>query len=390
MAPGHQLVRVQRAGRRLRRGGGRLQQAGRRAATRSTTSGCPPTPTSSASCSSGAWPPRTTSIDLIGMDVIWTAEFAEAGWIQPVGGRRPRGGRGGTSSPGPLKTVRVPGQGLGDPVHQQHPAALVPQGPGRQAARGTWDEMIDEAGQGGQGRSRSRRASTRASPSGSTRWSPGAGGQIVDQNGDVTGGRQRQAGRGDREQARHLQGGAAGLSTNAEDQARQGFESGPLRLPGQLPVHLPERGRGRRGLPEEDRLGALPADGRGRAEPAAARRHQHRGVAPTRSKPDLAFEAAACLAQREAPGVAAEKGGLPPTTESRLRRRRRCKKAYPVRGPAARVDRGGRAAPGDARLQRHLARDPEDLPPAGRASTRTTSRSKLQDRIEKAAEGKIF
>ena len=29
------------------------------------------------------------SIDIIGMDVIWTAEFANAGWLLPVGGRSP-------------------------------------------------------------------------------------------------------------------------------------------------------------------------------------------------------------------------------------------------------------------------------------------------------------
>ena len=32
-----------------------------------------------------------SSIDLIGMDVIWTAEFAEAGWILPWDGRTAAG-----------------------------------------------------------------------------------------------------------------------------------------------------------------------------------------------------------------------------------------------------------------------------------------------------------
>ena len=31
-----------------------------------------------------------SDIDLIGMDVIWTAEFAEAGWILPVPEERRR------------------------------------------------------------------------------------------------------------------------------------------------------------------------------------------------------------------------------------------------------------------------------------------------------------
>ena len=45
------------------------------------------------------------SIDLIGMDVIWTAEFAEAGWILPWEGERRRGGRPKDKLEGPLKTV---------------------------------------------------------------------------------------------------------------------------------------------------------------------------------------------------------------------------------------------------------------------------------------------
>ena len=65
---------------------------------------------------------------------------------------------------GPLKTVRVQGQGLGDPVHQQHAAALVPQGPRVDAPPEdfTWDQMIDDAVRRTARRSRSRRASTRA------------------------------------------------------------------------------------------------------------------------------------------------------------------------------------------------------------------------------------
>ena len=55
----HQLVRVQRARRRLRRGRGHLQQAGQGRLQDQASSACPPTPTPSASCWSGGWPPRT-------------------------------------------------------------------------------------------------------------------------------------------------------------------------------------------------------------------------------------------------------------------------------------------------------------------------------------------
>src|SRR5918911_5149419 len=38
---------------------------------------------------------KDSSVDLIGMDVIWTAEFAQAGWIKPwTGTRRARATKG--------------------------------------------------------------------------------------------------------------------------------------------------------------------------------------------------------------------------------------------------------------------------------------------------------
>ena len=101
-------------------------------------------------------------IDLIGMDVIWTAELAEAGWILPVGGRaRDRRDRGQARGPGQDRGVQ--GQGLRHPVHEQHAAALVPQGPRRRAARRLHLGRDDRRG-GRQGAppSRCRPASTRA------------------------------------------------------------------------------------------------------------------------------------------------------------------------------------------------------------------------------------
>ena len=73
------------------------------------------------------------TVDLVGMDVIWTAEFAEAGWILPWDGAAPRPGHRGQAR-GPAQDRGVPGQGLGHPLHHQLAAALLPQGQGAQAA----------------------------------------------------------------------------------------------------------------------------------------------------------------------------------------------------------------------------------------------------------------
>ena len=71
-----------------------------------------------------------SSIDLIGMDVIWTAEFANAGWLYAF----PESAKAKLSDgvlKGPLASAHLPGQALRGAVHVEHPAALVPQGQGR-------------------------------------------------------------------------------------------------------------------------------------------------------------------------------------------------------------------------------------------------------------------
>ena len=69
-----------------------------------------------------------SDIDLVTLDIPWTAEFAEAGWIREWEGERgQQRARGQARGPGADRPVR--GQGLGDALHHEHPAALLPQGP---------------------------------------------------------------------------------------------------------------------------------------------------------------------------------------------------------------------------------------------------------------------
>ena len=58
---------------------------------------------------------KDKDIDLIGMDVIWTAELAEAGWILPWEGERRDAPRPRASSTGPVKTVEYKGKVYGIP-----------------------------------------------------------------------------------------------------------------------------------------------------------------------------------------------------------------------------------------------------------------------------------
>src|SRR5204862_8207775 len=52
---------------------------------------------------------KDSSVDLVGMDVIWTAEFAQAGWIKPWTGRLAQEATRG-DLPGPLQTARYKGR----------------------------------------------------------------------------------------------------------------------------------------------------------------------------------------------------------------------------------------------------------------------------------------
>ena len=248
------------------------------------------------------------------LDVIWTAEFAEAGWIKPWEGERRSAAEEGKLE-GPLETVALPGPDLGDPVHQQHPAALVSQGPGRPPAgrlhlgRDDRPGGRERHGHRGAGRAvrgpgrldqradRGRRRPDRRTRTARRRWTRAPSGRP----------RSRASSR--------LAGAAAGPVDQPRGRGAHRLRVGPLRLPDQLHVHLPER-RGDRGLPGEDRLGPLPAhrEGASRASPPLG--GFNLAVSEFSNNPDLAFEAAECLANEDHQALAAELGGLPPTTES--------------------------------------------------------------------------
>ena len=104
------------------------------------------------------------------MDVIWTAEFAEAGWILPFPEDVADEMRQGTLK-GPMDTATYEGKVYGAPANSNtqllwYRKDLVDEPPT------TWSEMIDMATNMDEaGRIETRATPTRASPSGSTRSS---------------------------------------------------------------------------------------------------------------------------------------------------------------------------------------------------------------------------
>ncbi|MFY0407246.1 ABC transporter substrate-binding protein [Solicola sp. PLA-1-18] len=88
---------------------------------------------------------KDDGLDLIGMDVVWTAEFAEAGWIREIKGADKTAATEGTLAP-TIATAEWKDKLYGVPKHTNvqllwYRKSLVPTPPT------TWDEMIDMAKQ---------------------------------------------------------------------------------------------------------------------------------------------------------------------------------------------------------------------------------------------------
>ncbi len=327
---------------------------------------------------------KDSDIDVIGMDVIWTAEFAEAKWIVPWTGARGRDAIAGKLA-GPVKTVQYKGQVWADPFTTNtqllwYRKDIVKTPPT------TWDQMIDEAHE--QGKSIEVQGNQYE---GLTVWVnsliAGAGGQIVDQNGDV---------KVDATTSRAAaimqklakEAAPPGMATNKEDDARLGFESGRSNFEVNYSFIYPSAaeavskdfqkkiGWARYPRTDADKPSRPPLGG------------INLGIGAYSKHKALAFEAAQCLASPENQLVAAQKGGLPPTSQS-VYKDPALIKAFPFAALLREsIDAGAPRPVNPAYSDISLAIQKTFHPPGSLAPDE--AQSKLKDRIKKAAEGKIF
>ncbi|MEA2399653.1 MAG: trehalose/maltose transport system substrate-binding protein [Thermoleophilaceae bacterium] len=329
---------------------------------------------------------KDKSIDLIGMDVIWTAELAEAGWILPWKGHDRDVATQGKLE-GPLKTVEYKGQVYGLPFTSNTQLLWYRKDKVDAPAEDfTWDEMIDDAVAKNthvevQGRQYE----------GLTVWInaliAGAGGQIVDQAGNVKVNDTAKRAAEIESKLGKSKAAPPGMSTNAEDQARQGFESGRSYYEVNYPFVYPSAaavgkdfqknmGWARYPRTDKDKPSRPPLGG------------INLGVSKYGETPDLAFQAAECIASDKHQAIAAELGGLPPTTTA-VYDTPQVKKAYPFADVLrasieAAAPRPVTPAYSDISLAIQKTYSPPDgIDPNGIVKT-------LRDRIAKAAEGKIF
>jgi multiple sugar transport system substrate-binding protein len=326
------------------------------------------------------------TLTLVGADVIWTAELAEAGWILPWEGERRRVAEE-DKLEGPLKTVEYQGKIYAIPFTSNTQLLWYRKDRVDPPPEDfTWDEMIDQAAENGtavevQG----------AQYEGLTVWInsliAGADGQVVDQNGDV---KVDESAQKAAEITSKLGSSAAappGMSTNREDQARLGFESGRSDYQANYSFIYPSAaevsedfqkkiGWARYPRTDKDKESRPPLGGINLAVSAFA------------PEPDLAFDAAECLASPENQAIAAELGGLPPTTES-VYDDPKVEKAFPFaealrQSIDAAAPRPVTPAYSDISLAIQKSfHPPEAVEPEGIVDT-------LRARMEKAGEGSIF
>jgi multiple sugar transport system substrate-binding protein len=269
---------------------------------------------------------KDSAIDLVGMDVIWTAEFAEAGWIKPWTGRAKREVERGTLA-GPLKTATYQGRLYGAPANSNtqllwYRKDLVPHPPK------TWDEMISMATKmkkGGLIEVQGRQYE------GLMVWFNSllnsAGGEVLKGTNDVALGAPARRAASIMQRLASSSAADPSLTQAQEDQTRLAFEKGGAAFEVNYPFVYPSA---KENAPKIYKvMGYAPWPSVEKGKPAKVTiGGLNIGVSSYSKHQAEAFAAAACMRDEASQRVAAVKGGLPPTLD-RLYDDAEVKKAYP-------------------------------------------------------------
>ncbi|MFP5319000.1 MAG: ABC transporter substrate-binding protein [Acidimicrobiia bacterium] len=275
------------------------------------------------------------SVDIIGMDVIWTGEFAEAGWIQPFPPERASQITAGLLQ-GPVQTAMYKDRLYAAPFTSNtqllwYRKDRVPNPPT------TWDQMIDTAVgldngepnyvevQGNRYEGYTVWFNALLASAGGSVVEPGAGedgapGVSLEQQPTVRA----------LEVIRKLATSPVAdpsLSTSTEDTTRLAFQSGRATFMVNYPFVYPSAQEDAPEVARNMGWAKYPAvvEGQPSRPPLGG---INLGVGAYSRHSDLAFEAVQCLVSEENQVIAAVKGGLPPTLE-RAYDRPEMREAYP-------------------------------------------------------------
>jgi multiple sugar transport system substrate-binding protein len=269
-----------------------------------------------------------STIDVLGMDVVWTAEFANAGWLREWTGQQAQQVTRGVFDSA-AETARFEGKLYGAPFNSNTQLLWYRTDEVKQPPT-TWDEMIDEAEKIGPDAGVIQVQSNRYE--GFTAWFnallESAGGQIL------SGPETVDLPEGPTDEALAVMGRLAGspaaasdIDTSTEDTARLGFEAGNSAFMvnytfayASAQANAPEVAKniGFAKYPRvvEDKPSRPPLGG------------FNLGVSAFSEHPEEAFDAAACLSGPDSQLTATELDGLPPSNQT-LYTDKVVKKAFP-------------------------------------------------------------
>jgi multiple sugar transport system substrate-binding protein len=258
---------------------------------------------------------KDSTVDLVGMDVIWTAEFANAGWVSewPAGlARQVTAG----VFPSVVETASFEGKLYGAPFNSNtqllwYRKDLVPTPPK------TWDQMIDE-GVKLESEGEPGKVQVQADKyEGFTVWFnsliESAGGQILSGPEEVA------LPQGPTEEAitvmgklAHSSAAATDISTSNEDSARLGFEEGNSAFMVNYTFAYASAGENAPDIQKVMGFAKYP-----QVTPDQPSKPPlggfNIGVGAYTDNPDEAFEAAACVSNAKSQLTATELDGLPPS-----------------------------------------------------------------------------
>jgi multiple sugar transport system substrate-binding protein len=268
---------------------------------------------------------KSSDIDIAGMDVVWAAEFADAGWIKPWPEGIARRIRRGTLA-GALRTATWRGRLWAAPANTNtqllwYRKDLVPD------PASTWDGLITQASRlPHAGRIEIQGAQYEGVVVWFNSLVASAGGSIIEGNRVTLG----KAGLTAARIMKRLATSPAGdpsLSAQMEDQNRIAFEQGQAAFEVNYPFVYPSAKLDAPQLFKEMAWRPYPRVDPGRPAKAPIGGINW-GVGAYTNHPAEAFEAAACLRNAQNQREAAIKGGLPPTL-SRLYDEKGLRKEFP-------------------------------------------------------------
>jgi len=256
-----------------------------------------------------------SSIDIISMDVIWTAEFAEADWIKPWPKEWADRVSEGTLD-GPLETATYEGDLYGAPANANTQLLWYRKDLVQGEPPATWDELIDTASEMEKG---GRIEIQGAQYEGTTVWFnsliQSAGGQILDGPDKVSlEPEPTETALGVMAKLARSPAADPSLSSQKEDQNRLAFETGQAAFQVNYPFIYPSARDNAPELFEQIAWAPYPSV-KGEAGKKAPIGGFNWGIGGSTKHPEEAFAAATCMRNAENQRDFALKGGLPPTLE---------------------------------------------------------------------------